>query len=464
MLHQNVNIIMFLIIMVLVKLCSSVSSPCKFTKNIDIGFRNGSSVIDYKLGNFTEDQCCEMCMSNVRCAAAALLDKTHGSHEGCWLQSETQLIPHAAKGITLCDSKRKNIPAVEHVKLTLLDKDDHPNAKCMDGSQAGFYLASNLSSNSWIIELQGGGECATKKNCDARKGSPLFSSNFFPKTVVHRFLNAQQNTMLNTFNRVLIPYCSQDLWTGQRKNNSEETFGYYFSGHLIIDAVLTELENNANLKDAIEIIVTGESAGGIGVWPNVDWISERYVNARVVAAPIAGFYFFAYPYNGPGHTGNRLTDFSKSAWPSHYTLWQSFVDETCANALNEPGYCILANYSFPFVKSNAFIIEAQTDQVVLLYHDWIPNNQDPDWSNDVKRYFSEWHDNMTIALEPSMSKDSKNGVFNPACFIHTGFNLQSPLIEGLNFVQAFSKWFFNEVDKVKLQDTCGILCNPTCKH
>ena len=39
-------------------------------------------------------------------------------------------------------------------KLTMLDD---PLARCMDGSLGGFYLAANKSSNSWVIELQGGG-------------------------------------------------------------------------------------------------------------------------------------------------------------------------------------------------------------------------------------------------------------------------------------------------------------------
>lgn len=43
----------------------------------------------------------------------------------------------------------------------------------MDGSPGGYYFAANTSSNSWIIELEGGGECASKKLCDTRKGTAL---------------------------------------------------------------------------------------------------------------------------------------------------------------------------------------------------------------------------------------------------------------------------------------------------
>ena len=181
--------------------------------------------------------------------------------------------------------------------------------------------------------------------------------------------------------------------------------------------MLNRLESLSDIENAEEIIFTGESAGGIGVFPNVDFLADAYPRARVIAAPIAGFYF-AYPYTGPGHTSSGLADFRKSAWPSHYSLWQSFVDVTCSKHLQEPAYCILANYSLPFVESEAFIVESQTDKVVLLYHDWIPTDQDPNWSEPVKEYFTEWQHNMSIALQSSSSDSSKNGVFSPACFAY----------------------------------------------
>lgn len=89
----------------------------------------------------------------------------------------------------------------------------------------------------------------------------------------------------------------QDLWTGQRTSADADTFGFYFSGHLVLESVLSELDAQG-LTSATQIVLTGESAGGIGVWPNLDWIAERYPKARVIGVPIAGYYFWAYPYQG----------------------------------------------------------------------------------------------------------------------------------------------------------------------
>jgi len=352
----------------------------------------------------------------------------------------------------------------EKVQLTTLSD---TTSKCMDGSSAGFYFAPATNStwaNSWIIDLQGGGECATQKNCEKKVNTALGSSKYFKQQVELGFLEQSDpvnNPTFSQWNRVFIPYCSQDLWTGTVTAPNSNTWGWYFAGHKIFEAVLNALHE---LDSAEEIILTGESAGGIGVWPNLDYLAQRYKRARVVGAPIAGFYFYAHPYTGTGHTSSDLADFREEAWPSHYQVWQSFVDADCkAGMPKTPWACILSNNSYPYISSEVYIIESGVDQVVTLAHDWVPN-QDPFWTSEVKDYLQEWHNNMTIALAPALSAKSTNGVFFPACYIHTAFGTSSPLIDGLNFIQGFHSWYFNETTPTKLQDKCGILCNPTCNH
>lgn len=51
-------------------------------------------------------------------------------------------------------------------------------------------------------------------------------------------------------------------------------------------------------------------------------------------------------------------------------------------------------------------------------------------------YVTEWHNNMTVALNPVIytGPTRQNGVFNPACFIHTGFTNTAPLIQGVSYM------------------------------
>ena len=79
----------------------------------------------------------------------------------------------------------------------------------------------------------------------------------------------------------------------------------------------------------------------------------------------------------------------------------------------------------------------------------------------MRAYLREWQRNMSVALAPSMSAASPNGVFSPACFLHTGFGASRPRIAGYSYLEAFSAWYF-EGQPAKLQDDCGLLCNPSC--
>jgi len=143
------------------------------------------------------------------------------------------------------------------------------------------------------------------------------------------------NPTFCTWNHVYDPYCTQDLHSGQVITPSNETWGLYFSGHHVLTATLDELDQNFDnsLKDATDIIVSGASAGGIGVWMNVDYIAKRYPKARVTAATVAGHYFYATYYEGVNHTDpGGMADFRESAFKKTYELYDAFVDESCKHA------------------------------------------------------------------------------------------------------------------------------------
>jgi hypothetical protein len=63
-----------------------------------------------------------------------------------------------------------------------------------------------------------------------------------------------------------------------------------------------------------------------------------------------------------------LADFSLAAWPQHYALWNSTVDESCAAGLpSTPWFCLMANFSYPFIAASMFITQALTDEVCCVF-------------------------------------------------------------------------------------------------
>lgn len=362
------------------------------------------------------------------------------------------------------------------VPLTMLT---HPTAKCMDGTQAGYYYQPSTNTNDarkWVIYLNGGGECDNEVACKGQLTNALGSSKYFENTSEASgwYFGSDYcpyNPKLCGWNHVMDPYCSQDLHSGQVLKPSDATWGLYFSGHLILKATLDALDVSAKLRDATDIVVSGASAGGIGVWMNVDYIAKRYPKARVTALTVAGHYFYATYYNGPNYTNpGSMADFREAAFDNSFNLYKAFVDEDCEAAYvakgKSPGACMLSNNSFPFISADSFVVQSQTDCTVLEGHDCFPGTYK--YEAPEQEFMQQWHANMTQALAPLMKTNVKgsprHGVFAAACYIHGGFTHSSPLINGISYNTAFNNFYFESTDEsgYKLQDDCGVMCNPTC--
>jgi hypothetical protein len=350
--------------------------------------------------------------------------------------------------------------------LTILDKETFPRARCSDGSPAAYYHAPPkpwVGTKNWIFLFEGGSSCGEKARCRKDSKPPPWISNP-EEAIVPEEEQLKYHPQLRHWNRVTIPYCSLDYWLGQRETATEETFGVYFSGRRIIDAVLWDLEDRHGLKEAKRIIFLGRSAGSIGAMQHLDRLAARYWEARVVGAALSGFYFYTYPYMGPGSTGTSPhADLQEKSLPSLHRLWDAYFDESCALNLGDEAWrCLLVNVSYPYIATPKFVAQAQIDLAIKL-HNWLPEIPlgvtAAEVDAPVRSYLWDFSRNMTDALRAPLASKT-DGVWSPACFMHRTY--ASTSIGGKNFSEAFSSWYFDG-ERVKLSDDCGILCNPTCE-
>ena len=224
-----------------------------------------------------------------------------------------------------------------HISLAIsetivLTKLTNSQARCLDGTLSGYYLEKAQmfeESSKWVLYLQGGGECDNQEDCYSKLDSDLGSSKYFKANYTDSSSwywassYCPYNPMFCGWNHVNVPYCSQDLYSGTKTMKSADTWDLYFSGHLILEAIFDSLDKEG-LKEAKEIILTGVSAGGLGTFINIDYVAERYPDAKVTAATIAGFYYFATYYSGTNATNpaDQIADFTPkvSYSPNHLTL------------------------------------------------------------------------------------------------------------------------------------------------
>ena len=169
-----------------------------------------------------------------------------------------------------------------------------PDAVCNDNSRATFYIGPGLRKK-WIVFFESGGFCASFEDCNKRylnKNSTMFmTSEILPDKVTGSDLLSalkSESPAFSEYTHVLVPYCSSDLWLGLKTNpnkrfhfvNDSFMDNFSFRGQTIFRSVFMDLLQQYNLSDAEEIILSGSSAGGIGVLNHADWVLNKVIKSR----------------------------------------------------------------------------------------------------------------------------------------------------------------------------------------
>jgi hypothetical protein len=233
------------------------------------------------------------------------------------------------------------------VAVTLVDETKYPYAKCLDGTMGSYYASfapssgiakkahyKNLAGSgdkfvkkseaeiassamdgfsthrTWVIMLNGGGECVEGQKCSERAETELGSSSLAAPT--HEFksglteLHETHNPAFMYANMVVVNYCSGDSFLGRGTEADED--GLWHSGGHIVDAVIDTLLENHEMKNADKVLIAGRSSAGIGVLSQADrwrtmieraakstdwWTNFRRSKPapKVYAAPFAGFRY-----------------------------------------------------------------------------------------------------------------------------------------------------------------------------
>jgi hypothetical protein len=262
-----------------------------------------------------------------------------------------------------------------------------PDAICNDGSAAVLYFrpyVGEANRDRWLINLNGGGGCGSGPACAARwcwcrdtegpDGCEFAESttNFsmgnmnaddrasIGATGIFRRGDPDRENPIGGYNQVRIIYCSSDSWAGTHRAAELEAihpttgepvaFSVHFLGSRILDAVLATLRRDGvasleysfgatpqelpDLDDAIEVIVSGDSAGGSGVVANLDRVADTLRQYNTACAGescplvVRGLIDAAI---GPDmsrldFSASMVTEFGGSTYDDYLTLLETVID------------------------------------------------------------------------------------------------------------------------------------------
>lgn len=331
-------------------------------------------------------------------------------------------------------------------QTVFLDPAKYPQALCNDGTPAAYVYRAGVgaAANRWIISLEGGDECGDQPTCSARavNNPQLISSAPYqanPSSVPRLAGLLSASTSVNPdfydATQVHALYCSSDDWSGAKAGsggfNADNDATWNFQGRAILAAIVADITASHGFSGATEVLFTGDSAGGVGVFANVNDVAKLVPgSARFVASSDAGFGNSVYNFS-PGGAAPDYDD--PTATPAEIAkrlpaiaLWNGHGDTACAAAATTPTEQVACYGAEQLMGAGGtislpmFVSEAQQD-LAQLSTDGIPQSalSSASFTAPESGYISYFAAQMRTGLA---GVNAGVSVFSPDALLHVEEN------------------------------------------
>jgi len=371
-------------------------------------------------------------------------------------------------------------------------------AVCLDGSPGIYFFKAGSKTNSskWVLHLLGGGMCFSDEECLVRSKKYLGSSLYWPATFQYGGAlseNATYNPDFYDWNHVLFAYCDGASFSGDvDKPVKVGDNVVYYRGHRILQATMKDLLENKGLDQATDVLLVGDSSGGMGTYFHADEIKSMMPKSvtRFKAAPLSGV-FLDYP-NAEG----KMVFTTEMKQVFEMQNCSGGVNQKCiaAQSADERYKCIFAQYTLEHTESLLFVVGSAYDvggtacviggEPELAPMDtgvgncsavpgWGPCEYDAQYCTKEQWQLIDAYSATFMKLIENNTKFSQNGngMFEYNCHTHAvettrAWELYS--VQGTIMRDAVSKWYFsdNEPSSNHYYKDCvnhgSYSCNPTC--
>jgi hypothetical protein len=379
-------------------------------------------------------------------------------------------MPHAAQaGVPQCGSPTYDTTACS------IDTTLDPDALCNDGTIPAFWYRPGSGSgiSTWVIWLGGGGNCESVASCANRVsttgGRLLISSNGFAPTPGKGVTSyySDINPMLYNANVMYADYCSSDTWAGNRKSttafNINDSNTWNFEGRRIALADVNSLiELAPSIQSAAEIIIGGDSSGGIGITEVANDIlpllpkaaTKLFVNDAGFSLDIgqmdlsipAPYIFTQHPNAFEKDIGVRLK------------YWNARGDAICdasATTLTQHAACYNASYILQngFITIPSFVAQSQIDPAQVTQEECpmeFGNCQVPHDPTDKPGIYTTAFGAQMATLVIGAGTQASYTAYSPDYYIHVLLNDNTDFTTPLPFPQGnlaprdvFDAWLAN---------------------
>eukprot|EP00051_Salpingoeca_urceolata_P009780 m.118854 g.118854 ORF g.118854 m.118854 type:complete len:430 (+) comp16444_c0_seq1:1528-2817(+) len=391
--------------------------------------------------------------------------------------------------------------------VLLTDAVHETGARCLDGSPQRYWIqhapAGSTNATKWSFHHMGGGWCESIESCTTRaygKDCYIGSSNEscfatagarvpgmsppFNTTMDFRHIpsclgarwcgglmmnDPALNPVTWDWNKVLLPYCDGGSFSGNNESVTwvqvdGETKPLYFRGFRNFMAVLNDLQRNHALGQATDVVVSGDSAGGLATYYHVDTYASVLPKAIVRGAPDSGFFFYDSTYPQWG----KSLDWVVSYMNSTAGLNQACVRDHVAKGM-DPLQCRFPEVTVEHVQTPLFVLNSKIDPAL----DEIVGGERGGNASNVNRMAGE----LVALVHDRVLSKPHNAAFITSCHEHCGqwaqdqalgpqgqfadFNVT---IDGLTAPKALNEWILGNVAPSKLWLQAADYPCKTCCH
>jgi hypothetical protein len=279
----------------------------------------------------------------------------------------------------------------------------------------------------------------------------------------------EQNPHYATWNKVDLLYCTSDAFSGTVEQAPWTTGKLSFLGSRVIPSVIADLKANYGLVDSSSttVIYSGASAGAVGMYPNIDYLSSVLLpSSHVVAVVDSGWFLDSAPIQQSHNCSDPQTCAVGQNFAKGVAAWNSSVDADCASATpvrSEQWRCLLGKYVEPYLSTTMFVVQWLYD-LAQLYHDGITSHPSA-WSADQSAYAQASRMNLTQTFQAAKRHHQ---FFAPSCYHHVSLNNKSPwwldvTVGTITLVDALDDFITGKSTSSIQVDKCSSPdCNPTC--
>jgi len=370
--------------------------------------------------------------------------------------------------------------------------------KCAKGAQAGYYYRAG-STNVWVFHLMGGGGCSDYQSCKKwadDKGS-LDRFELSKQGTLWRHPDPAENPAFWNAHHVEVAYCTGDAHGGRviadetieiaAETEARPWGNYHFSGHLNVEAILSHIRDVIpEFQNAERLLLSGQSAGGIGVFKNCEYIVQKVhemanEDVQVSCAADAGFYYPGFAEDNP--------DVAQPPTPIDLWLQGELRPESTADSAIDPmntykpGSCLAMMAQSPNPRPDSLCNSAAVIYTSIMAPFYIIQNvfdlspmsvlgmdtitaASEDGHAFIAYYGRAQKRSLKMVKRHPFGKQG-DGLFLASCYAHGEIGP----IDGHTSVQALGSWWSGDgalpaimIDQCESSPTPGLPCGQDCPH